>query len=769
MELTKEMLDLIKSTFSGYSAIYRINGNILETEYAPTRAHLLFGMSSEEFDAIREKNVLDTVVPDDLPLVNKAIKESMKTGESFDIQYRVIHKTRGFEWIRANGRVFGEKDGAPLLFVSYINASIDTDIYRNLLNKADSAIYVCDVATYEVLYTNMVARKLYGHGENFAGKQCYSYLRNNDKPCEDCFLKDLKRGEKLTRKRYSKERSRWELLTDEYITWCGHDAFVQYVYNINESEELQLKLRETTERFELAAQNGGIVLWEYYIKEHKIVYPSESLRLLGFPEFIENVPESILPMFIKEDQEKVLEMYKRVEAGEQRVDYNLWFYTMNEKKLQCEHVIYCAIKDPDGNQTKALGIGIDITAQQRELKKFSDSINTMLDSNSDALGIMHANITKNLCLILHTSSRPLVDLGNVNNYDDFTKAISQAIVNEDAKGKYLELFNSQSLLDAFASGKTKVSFEFKRFGDDGKKFWDRITINMLKNPETDEIEGVMYSNDITLEKIRNDIIRITTAGYDTISLLFVDTGLLNAFFVSNKTPNYYDTFVLKQGTTINFDRYRQSALEKYVAEDDRERFMRCTSISSFVKQLEASGPFDVIYKMKTNLDGTVAYRKYQHYYLDEDKNVIVIIGSDVTKLYGLKQREIEEKQRLLRQTMAANNAKSDFLARMSHDIRTPLNGIMGMTRIAKAHNNSEETADALDKIDVSAKFLLGLVNDILDMSKIESGEFRLSPEPYPLKDFILYIDSVVRPLSDKKKQTLAVTSSTDNKYMPVIG
>jgi signal transduction histidine kinase/CheY-like chemotaxis protein/PAS domain-containing protein len=768
MEFTKEMFELVKSTFSGYSAIYRINDNILETEYVSPNIHLLFGMSSEEFDTASENNALDTVIPDDLPLVKKAIKDSMDTGEPFDVQYRVIHKTRGFEWIRANGRVFGEKDGLPLMFVSYIDASIDTDIYRNILNQTGSAIYVCDSKNYEVLYTNTVARKLYGHGENFAGKLCYSYIRNNEKPCEDCFLKDLKRGEKLVRKRYSKERHRWEQLTDEYINWCGHDAFVSYLDDINKSEELHLKLKDTTERFELAAQNGGIVLWEYHIKEHKIVYPSEGLRMLGFPEFIENVPESILPMFVKEDQEKVLEMYKRVEAGEQRVDYNLWFYTMNEKKLQCEHVIYCAIKDPDGKQTKALGIGIDITAQQMEFRKFSDSINTMLNSNSGALGTLRANLTRNLCIVSHTLSQLLADQQNIKKYDDFIGTIAKVIVNENAKEKYLELFSSQSLLNSYASGKTNVSFEFKRYGSDGKKYWNKTTVNMLQNPETEDIECVMYSNDITREKVRNDIIRITTSGYDTVSLLFLDSGLLHSFFVSDTIPKYYDIFVLEQGTTIHFDQYRKAALDKFVAEEDKEKFMRNTSISIFIKQLEDTGYFDAIYKMKTNIEGTVAYRKYQHYYLDEDKNVIVIIGSDITKIYGEKQKEIEEKQQLLQQATSANNAKSDFLARMSHDIRTPLNGIMGMTRIAMEHNNSKETSDALEKIDVSAKFLLGLVNDVLDMSKIESGEFKLSLEPYPQQDFEQYIDSVIRPLSDKRNHELTVTCVTEDEYMPIL-
>ena len=114
----------------------------------------------------------------------------------------------------------------------------------------------------------------------------------------------------------------------------------------------------------------------------------------------------------------------------------------------------------------------------------------------------------------------------------------------------------------------------------------------------------------------------------------------------------------------------------------------------------------------------------------------------------------------------ANKAKSDFLSRMSHDIRTPLNGIIGMTRIAQGETNSIQTADCLDKIDMSSKFLLGLVNEILDMSKAESGKLELHPEPYYADDFRGYINAVIQPLCDGKNQTLQFEVHTIDKVVP---
>ena len=114
----------------------------------------------------------------------------------------------------------------------------------------------------------------------------------------------------------------------------------------------------------------------------------------------------------------------------------------------------------------------------------------------------------------------------------------------------------------------------------------------------------------------------------------------------------------------------------------------------------------------------------------------------------------------------ANRAKSDFLSRMSHDIRTPLNGIIGMTHIAKRQQNPPETTQCLDKIDTSSKFLLGLVNEILDMSKAESGKLELRPEPYYIDDFRNYMDAVIRPLCAGKNQSLVFETQILGTLVP---
>ena len=111
----------------------------------------------------------------------------------------------------------------------------------------------------------------------------------------------------------------------------------------------------------------------------------------------------------------------------------------------------------------------------------------------------------------------------------------------------------------------------------------------------------------------------------------------------------------------------------------------------------------------------------------------------------------------------ANAAKSTFLSNMSHDIRTPLNGIIGMTAIAQASlEERHKVEDCLNKISFSSKHLLGLINDILDMSKIESGKMTLNYENFSMEQLVDGIMEIIRPQALAKKQTLETVVQVKN-------
>ncbi len=133
------------------------------------------------------------------------------------------------------------------------------------------------------------------------------------------------------------------------------------------------------------------------------------------------------------------------------------------------------------------------------------------------------------------------------------------------------------------------------------------------------------------------------------------------------------------------------------------------------------------------------------------------IGLEVTKE---REEQIRQRQALedaYESARVANDAKSNFLSSMSHDIRTPINAIMGMAIIAQANlSTPEKVHDCLEKINVSSKHLLSLINEILDMSKIESGKIDLVSEMVELPVLLQNVMDMCQPLVDEKKQNFQV-------------
>ena len=147
--------------------------------------------------------------------------------------------------------------------------------------------------------------------------------------------------------------------------------------------------------------------------------------------------------------------------------------------------------------------------------------------------------------------------------------------------------------------------------------------------------------------------------------------------------------------------------------------------------------------------------------LDENGEVVSVIGlfEDISErkaaeleLYdtNIKYKEAMESAKL------ASNAKSEFLSRMSHEIRTPLNAIIGMTKIALSSDELAKKQYCLDKIDGASKRLLGLINDILDMSKIEANKLTIISEEFDFDNMVKNVSNVVSVKSEEKRQNFTI-------------
>lgn len=212
--------------------------------------------------------------------------------------------------------------------------------------------------------------------------------------------------------------------------------------------------------------------------------------------------------------------------------------------------------------------------------------------------------------------------------------------------------------------------------------------------------------------------------------------------------------------------------QKFICPEDREEYLNCVSRQNLLNTLRNGQTFIATEYRKmpdeknqrTWTRATVVLAQTAE---DGSPRRAVYVAQDVTES---KLKE-EKNQQALREACEAaeraNAAKSDFMSRMSHDIRTPMNAIIGMTEIAVMHiDNRERVLDCLEKITVSSKHLLSLINEVLDMSKIESGKIELSEEEVNLSELIDNLVTIIRPSVQQNNHKLDVhIANVEHQYV----
>lgn len=197
----------------------------------------------------------------------------------------------------------------------------------------------------------------------------------------------------------------------------------------------------------------------------------------------------------------------------------------------------------------------------------------------------------------------------------------------------------------------------------------------------------------------------------------------------------------------NFDSYQQMTAELVLKDVDntlREELEKQIALPYVYEKLGREEEYSLLIEQKSP-NGQALYKKILFRYIDGHSDKLLLAVMDMT---GLMQEEARQKKQLteaLREAENANVAKSEFLSRMSHEIRTPLNAIIGYTTMCQDNlEHIEKMTDYLDKSQTAAKHLLSLINDILDISAIASGHFKVEKSPFDFKQIMLDINSIFR-------------------------
>lgn len=206
-------------------------------------------------------------------------------------------------------------------------------------------------------------------------------------------------------------------------------------------------------------------------------------------------------------------------------------------------------------------------------------------------------------------------------------------------------------------------------------------------------------------------------------------------------------------------------VDKYVYVEDQEQVLEAVQIENVIKQLEDASDFAWRYRMAQGEE----IRNYQvkfSYLREKDNNHIVFGIRCIDEIIRVEKEQHAVVEEALHQAEVANRAKSAFLFNMSHDIRTPMNAIVGYTELIQKHSDDREKCqDYLNKIRSSSDFLLSLINNVLEMSRIESNNIVLDESPIRTGQILDEVSAVYEELMKEKNIEFTHVWDVQTKYI----
>ena len=394
--------------------------------------------------------------------------------------------------------------------------------------------------------------------------------------------------------------------------------------------------------------------------------------------------------------------------------------------------------DVDGSVMGTVGVGIDVTKERAYAQELIQKNQTLekLFTTMDCGVMSHTldgsiiSINRAALKILGYESRDKLMSGGFN-------MIAPSVIDEDRE-KLLECINKLK-----APG-DNISVDYRVQHNNGEIIYVMGNIRLME--ENGERFYQRYLLDCTARRLQEEMIQSENKRHqmELIHALSVEYSLVCFFDLNTGKGNVLQINECKNNILapiFNGDLTLEDCMERYidagVYEEDKEPFRKAVSRDALQKELSQKLLYHINYR--TTCCGEIRYFQVKAARAGSwEKNRGIVLGF---RSIDEETRDEREKKALLEDALAqanlANKAKSTFLSNMSHDIRTPMNAIIGFTALAITHiERKEQVEEYLKKIMTSGNHLLSLINDILDMSRIENGKMHLEEQPCRLPDIL---------------------------------
>ena len=423
-----------------------------------------------------------------------------------------------------------------------------------------------------------------------------------------------------------------------------------------------------------------------------------------------------------ESEEKVMRQRKTFVSGE---------LIKTKEGMRTLTTYKSPLYDLDGSVMGTVGVAIDVTQERAYEKEIMDK-NRALETIFATLdcGVMRHTVDGSR--ILSVNKAALKILGYETQEEliaDGFHLIAATVVKQDRA-------KLQERIKTLKKAGDTVSTEYRVRHKNGEIL--HVMGNVKLFEENGELLYQRFLLDCTAQKLQErkaaqrqmELVQALSIDFSLVCFVDPETGAV--------TPIRNDGRELSKVLTgeIPLQESMEQYIQKWVHEEDREMLRRAVSLSTLKEELSEKEVFSVNYRK--NKEGEITYFQMKAVGVKTDDGLGMVLGfRDVDEEIRKEMEQNTLLEAALSQANRASKAKSVFLSNMSHDIRTPMNAIVGFTNLAITRiDQKEQVAEYLKKIRTSGNHLLSLINDILDMSHIESGKISLDEKLCSLPEIL---------------------------------
>ncbi len=727
--------------------------------FANQTSRTLYGWSPEEM-AGKDYSIL---FPENHSINTQEISDALNRARSWQGELFLKHRTGKIVPVLSSSSPLHDSEGEVNGIVSISgdishtkrieNAlSLSEKKYRRMFLLSPQPMMIYDRDTFRFLEVNEAALEKYGYTkEEFLEMRLKDICLEGEHPCSEA--KSVKDSNSRVFSSYRHIKKNGELMHVEIISQNiihqGRSANHILINDITEQKEAAQAIAEWKQRYEKVTAASGQVAYEYNITQNQLIWGGSVRSVLGYSDQELNGNTSVwrslihpedLPMALKLQKEALKNKSRKI--AQYRIKHkDGHFIFLQETGILMEHA-----REEDQIM---IGMIQDVTESKKSAEALRESMarfNATFNSAFQFIGLL--DTTGNI----HEANNTFKKFLNKSTEEVIGKYICQ-VLGDNERPQLTKII--RKAVRAAARGEfTRHELNLKHFSD--KNTFIDFSLSPIKHDDGTIGMLVFEGRDITQLREKEEMARImerafnkSTNGVAIADARLPDLPLIMVNEAFEKITGYKSAEILGQNARfMHGGKSDQPNLE--IVRNAVRKGIECrTEVINYTKTGKKYWNELYLAPVKDDM-GKVTHFLGIHNDITQRKKAQEELESYRASLEEMVKDRTEELKGAYEKAEAANKAKSTFLANMSHEIRTPLNAIIGFSEILMTSVEDKKQNSQLRSIRNSGRNLLNIINEILDLSKIEAGKMAIKKEPVNLKTIIADLENIYSEKAGEK-------------------